>query len=176
MSVNDKFISNIRAKTRPLFWLIYHSNMTDMPRQFLTSQNNQLFSKQRHYSRCKEHSSRQEEFILVSTRVQGNFLKCRWLNGVVTPRADKPDKIVPDGARPKNGWFYLASWTRSLQETSRKWSRLCQTILKLPFVYKTDRIWCCLYSTIWPTSANLPCLVPCNHTIMAPQRGPVLCS
>jgi len=37
--------------------------------------------------------------------------------GMVTPKPDKPDKIVPDGARPKNGWFYLASWTRSLQET-----------------------------------------------------------
>ena len=36
---------------------------------------------------------------------------------MVTPKPDKPDKIVPDGARPKNGWFYLASWTRSLQET-----------------------------------------------------------
>ena len=28
--------------------------------------------------------------------------------GMVTPRPDKPDKIVPDGARPKNGWFYVA--------------------------------------------------------------------
>ena len=125
--------------------------MIDMPRQFLTSQNNQLFSKQRYYSRCKEHSSRQEEFILVSTRVQGNFLKCRWLNGVVTPRADKPDKIVPDGARPKNGWFYLASWTRNLQDTWRKLSRLCQTAPEFPFVYK-KRQNLVLSGTIWPTS------------------------
>ena len=35
-------------------------------------------------------------------------------DGIVTPI---PDKIVPDGARPKYGWFYLASWTRSLKET-----------------------------------------------------------
>ena len=63
---------------------------------------------------------------------------------MVTPKPDKPDKIVPDGARPKNGWFYLASWTRSFQETWRKWPRLCQTTTKLPFVYKKDRIWCCL--------------------------------
>ena len=38
-------------------------------------------------------------------------------NGMVTPRPDEPDKIVPDRARPKNGWFYLASCTRSLQES-----------------------------------------------------------
>ena len=65
-------------------------------------------------------------------------------DGMVTPRPDKPDKIVPDRARPKNCWFYLASWTRSLQETSRKLTRLCQTAPEFPFVYKKDRIWCCL--------------------------------
>ena len=63
---------------------------------------------------------------------------------MVTPRPDKPDKIVPDGARPKNGWFYLASWTRRLQETSRKLTSLCQTAPEFPFVFEKDRIWCCL--------------------------------
>ena len=38
--------------------------------------------------------------------------------GMVTPRPDKPDKIVPNGARLKNCWFYLASWTRNLHPLS----------------------------------------------------------
>ena len=54
---------------------------------------------------------------------------------MVTPRPDKPGKIIPDGVRLKNCWFYLASWTRNLQESSRKLTRLCQTAPVFPFVY-----------------------------------------
>ena len=72
-------------------------------------------------------------------------------NGMVTPRPDKPDKILPDRARPINGWFYLASCTRCLQETSRKLSRWCQTAPEFPFVYK-KRQNLVLSGTIWPTS------------------------
>ena len=38
-------------------------------------------------------------------------LNC-WLksHGMVTPRPDKPDKIIPDRARPKNGWFYISGF------------------------------------------------------------------
>ena len=74
--------------------------------------------------------------IKVRTKTLVTFGKHLLDFGMVTPRPDKPDKIVPDGARPKNGWFYLASCTRSLQETWNKLARLCQTTPKLPFVYK----------------------------------------
>ena len=42
----------------------------------------------------------------------------------------RPDKTMPDEARriqTKFCWFYLASWTRSLPNTWRKLTRLCQT-------------------------------------------------
>ena len=45
-------------------------------------------------------------FLSNSTKWLQN-INTHWRNtyGMVTPRPDKPDKIVPDGARPKNGWF-----------------------------------------------------------------------
>ena len=64
----------------------------------------------------------------------------------------KQDKIVPDGARLKNCWFYLASWTRNLQETSRKLSRWCQTAPEFPFVYKKKTE----SGVVWHNLANFP--------------------
>ena len=63
---------------------------------------------------------------------------------LATPRPKLPDKIVPDGARRKSCWFYLASWTRSLQETWRKLARLCQTTPDSVFFVNKGKFWCCL--------------------------------
>ena len=62
---------------------------------------------------------------------------------------------MPDGARWKSCWFCLASWTKSLQETSRKLARLYQTASEFYFVYK-KRQNLVLSGSIWPASFKFP--------------------
>ena len=62
---------------------------------------------------------------------------------------------MPDGARWKNCWFRLASWTRSLKETWRKLARLYQTVSEFYFDYK-KRQNLVLSGSIWPASFNFP--------------------
>ena len=61
-----------------------------------------------------------------------------------------PDKIVPDRARQKNYWFYLASWTRNCRKHERK-----QKTPDSVFICKQGGI-LALSGTIWPTSFKFP--------------------
>ena len=60
----------------------------------------------------------------------------------------RPDKTMPYGARQKNRWLCLASWTRSLPETWRKLTTLCQITPDFVFFCKQSKI-LVLSGTIW---------------------------
>ena len=62
---------------------------------------------------------------------------------------------MPDGARQKNCWFYLVSWTKNLKENWRKLARLSQTTPDSVSFCNQSKI-LTLSGTIWPTSFKFP--------------------
>ena len=82
----------------------------------------------------------------------------KYANGMVTPDQPKPDEIVPDGARPKNGLvglvlfgFLHQKFAGNLKEVAQILPDTTKTSLCLP---KRQNL--VLSGTIWPTCFKFP--------------------
>ena len=90
-------------------------------------------------------------------------LCCLW-TGYTKPR--QPDKIIPDGARQKSCWFYLASWTKRFEGNLKEVGQI---------VPDSARISVCLQrrkesGVIWLNLANF-LQVSCNHLVQEARQN-----